>query len=100
MISVLANLFLLVTKIQMQSDKSTGLRHETQAFSLRSRLGATRPIHHVSRQYYAVLEGSMALWLLPFVGFSALVLFVLSLLVVEYQDQRARRFDGAKRLRF
>ena len=42
----------------------------------------------------------MVLWLLPFVGFSALVLFVLSLLVVEYQDQRVRRFDGAKRLRF
>jgi hypothetical protein len=42
----------------------------------------------------------MALWLLPFVGFSALVLFVLSLLVVEYQDQGVRRFDGAKALRF
>ncbi|MEE2753445.1 MAG: hypothetical protein VX910_05640 [Candidatus Latescibacterota bacterium] len=42
----------------------------------------------------------MVLWLLPFVGFSALVLFVLSLLVVEYQDQRVRRFNVAKRLRF
>ena len=39
----------------------------------------------------------MAFWLLPFVGFSALVL---SLLVVEYQDQRVRRFNGAKKLRF
>lgn len=42
----------------------------------------------------------MAFWLVPFVAFSALVLFVLSLLVVEYQEQCVRRFDGARRLRF
>jgi hypothetical protein len=42
----------------------------------------------------------MLLWLIPFVAFSALVLFVLSLLVVEYQEQRVRRYDGARRLRF
>jgi hypothetical protein len=42
----------------------------------------------------------VAFWLVPFVAFSALVLFVLSLLVVEYQEQRVKRFDGARRLRF
>jgi len=42
----------------------------------------------------------VAFWLVPFVAFSALVLFVLSLLVVEYQEQCVRRFYGARRLRF
>jgi hypothetical protein len=36
----------------------------------------------------------MGLWLLPFIGFAALVLGALSLVVVEYQDQKVRRFEA------
>jgi hypothetical protein len=36
----------------------------------------------------------MGFWVIPFIGFAAFVLGVLSLLVVEYQDQKVRRFEG------
>jgi hypothetical protein len=36
----------------------------------------------------------MGFWLIPFVGISILVLGGLSLVVVEYQDQKVRRFEG------
>lgn len=39
-------------------------------------------------------EMHMGLWLIPFVGLSVLVLGGLSLVVVEYQDQKVRRFEG------
>lgn len=36
----------------------------------------------------------MGLWIIPFIGVSIVVLGVLSLVVVEYQDQKSRRFDS------
>ena len=36
----------------------------------------------------------MGFWIIPFVGLSALILGGLSLFVVEYQDQKTRRFEG------
>jgi hypothetical protein len=44
-------------------------------------------------------EIQMGLWLIPFVGISILVLGGLSLVVVEYQDQKARRFEGFRNLK-
>jgi len=41
----------------------------------------------------------MGYWVIPFVGLSLFVIGALSLVVVEYQDQRARRFDGLKSIR-
>ena len=41
----------------------------------------------------------MGFWVIPFVGFALLVLGVLSLVVVEYQDQKARRFDSFRGIR-
>ena len=38
-------------------------------------------------------------WLIPFTLISVVTLFVLSLIVVEYQEQRIRRFDVSRRLR-
>jgi len=41
----------------------------------------------------------MGFWLIPFVGVSIVVLGVLSMVVVEYQDQKSRRFESFKSLR-
>ena len=41
----------------------------------------------------------MGFWLIPFVGISMVVLGILSLVVVEYQDQKARQFDVSRDLR-
>ena len=41
----------------------------------------------------------MGFWFIPFIGVSILVLGVLSMVVVEYQDQKSRRFDSFKSLR-
>ena len=39
----------------------------------------------------------MGFWLIPFAGISILILGALSLVVVEYQDQKVRRFEGLRR---
>ncbi len=44
-------------------------------------------------------DQSMGFWVIPFVGVSLLVLGGLSLVVVEYQDQKVRRFDSFRQLR-
>ncbi len=41
----------------------------------------------------------MEFWMIPFIVVSLLILFVLSLVVVEYQEQRIRRYDASRRLR-
>lgn len=41
----------------------------------------------------------MGFWLIPFAGIAVVVLGVLSLVVVEYQDQKTRRFEGFHGLR-
>lgn len=41
----------------------------------------------------------MGFWFIPFVGISMVVLGILSLVVVEYQDQKARQFDASRDLR-
>jgi len=41
----------------------------------------------------------MGFWFIPFIGVSILVLGVLSMVVLEYQDQKSRRFDSFKSLR-
>ena len=41
----------------------------------------------------------MGFWLIPFLGLACFVLGVLSLVVVEYQDQKIRRFDGYRWMR-
>jgi hypothetical protein len=41
----------------------------------------------------------MEFWMIPFVAVSILILFLLSLVVVEYQEQRTRRYDASRRLR-
>ena len=41
----------------------------------------------------------MGFWLIPFIGIALVVLGVLSMVVVEYQDQKARRFEGLRQLR-
>lgn len=40
----------------------------------------------------------MTFWMIPFGGAVFFVLFVLSLVVVEYQDQRIRKYDAFRRL--
>ncbi len=39
----------------------------------------------------------MAFWVIPFAGFALFVLGGLSLMVVEYQDQKVRRFEEFRR---
>ncbi len=41
----------------------------------------------------------MEFWVIPFIGIALFVIGVLSLVVVEYQDQKVRRFDGFRHLR-
>ena len=41
----------------------------------------------------------MEFWMIPFVAVSILILFLLSLVVVEYQEQRTRRYGASRRLR-
>ncbi|MDP6042723.1 MAG: hypothetical protein QGG64_29505 [Candidatus Latescibacteria bacterium] len=41
----------------------------------------------------------MGFWFIPFLGVSIVVLGVLSMVVVEYQDQKSRRFDSFRSLR-
>tara|TARA_Y100000588_G_scaffold92967_1_gene100510 strand:+ start:3021 stop:3155 length:135 start_codon:yes stop_codon:yes gene_type:complete len=41
----------------------------------------------------------MEFWMIPFVAVSVLILFLLSLVVVEYQEQRIRRYDVSRQLR-
>ena len=41
----------------------------------------------------------MEFWMIPFVAVSILILFLLSLVVVESQEQRTRRYDASRRLR-
>jgi len=41
----------------------------------------------------------MGFWLVPFIGVALVVLGGLSMVVVEYQDQKSRRFDGFRGLR-
>ena len=41
----------------------------------------------------------MGFWFIPFIGVSIVVLGILSMVVVEYQDQKSRRFDSFKSLR-
>jgi len=41
----------------------------------------------------------MGFWLIPFVGIALVVLGVLSMIVVEYQDQKSRRFEALRQFR-
>ncbi len=41
----------------------------------------------------------MGFWVIPFIGVALVVLGILSMVVVEYQDQKARRFEGFRQLR-
>ena len=41
----------------------------------------------------------MGFWVIPFVGVALFVLGALSLVVVEYQDQKVRRFDSFRWMR-
>ena len=41
----------------------------------------------------------MGFWFIPFLGFALVVLGILSMIVVEYQDQKSRRFEGLRQLR-
>ena len=41
----------------------------------------------------------MGFWVIPFIGLSILILGGLSLVVVEYQDQKARRFEAFRDMR-
>jgi len=41
----------------------------------------------------------MGLWLIPFVGVALVILGILSMVVVEYQAQKTRRFEGLRHLR-
>ena len=41
----------------------------------------------------------MGFWLIPFIALALVVLGGLSLVVVEYQDQKVRRFEGFRHLR-
>lgn len=41
----------------------------------------------------------MGFWIIPFMGVSLVVLGILSMIVVEYQDQKSRRFEGLSQLR-
>jgi hypothetical protein len=41
----------------------------------------------------------MGFWFIPFLGVSLVVLGVLSMVVVEYQDQKSRRFEGLRHMR-
>tara|TARA_B100000315_G_C14194166_1_gene414689 strand:+ start:47 stop:172 length:126 start_codon:yes stop_codon:yes gene_type:complete len=41
----------------------------------------------------------MGFWLIPFIGLAAVVLGGLSLVVVEYQDQKVRRFETFRQIR-
>ena len=44
-------------------------------------------------------DDPMEFWMIPFVAVSVLILFLLSLVVVEYQEQRIRRYNASRRLR-
>jgi len=41
----------------------------------------------------------MGFWVIPFIGLALLILGALSLVVVEYQEQKTRRFDGIRWMR-
>jgi hypothetical protein len=41
----------------------------------------------------------MGFWIIPFMGVALVVLGVLSMIVVEYQDQKSRQFEGLRQLR-
>jgi hypothetical protein len=41
----------------------------------------------------------MGFWIIPFLGVSLVVLGILSMIVVEYQDQKSRRFEALRQLR-
>jgi len=41
----------------------------------------------------------MGFWLFPFIGISMVILGLLSMVVVEYQDQKSKRFDRLRDLR-
>ena len=41
----------------------------------------------------------MEFWVIPFIGIALFVIGVLSVVVVEYQDQKVRRFDGFRHMR-
>jgi len=41
----------------------------------------------------------MGFWIIPFLGISLVVLGILSMIVVEYQDQKSRRFEALHQLR-
>jgi hypothetical protein len=38
----------------------------------------------------------MGFWIIPFLGVSLVVLGILSMIVVEYQDQKSRRFEALR----
>lgn len=40
----------------------------------------------------------MAYWFIPFAAISMIILGVLSVVVVEYHDQKSRRFDRLRNL--
>ena len=56
------------------------------------------PIDYYRGRFKATIcsrEGEvMGLWIIPFIGVSIFALGILSLVVVEYQDQKSRRFDS------
>ncbi|MDP6777972.1 MAG: hypothetical protein QGI83_14535 [Candidatus Latescibacteria bacterium] len=41
----------------------------------------------------------MGLWVIPFIGVSVFVLGALSVVVVEYHDQKTRRFESFRQMR-
>ena len=99
MIVVLANRILLVP-LNSSSERIiySGAPPDTSIFC-NSRLGILEPILGIIAAFPNTWRSALVLWLVPFIAFSILVLFVLSLLVVEYQEQRVKQFDGARRLR-
>jgi len=44
------------------------------------------------------IEVNMGFWVIPFLGVALLILGGLSLVVVEYQDQKSRRFEDFKQI--
>ena len=61
------------------------------------------PINYTGEIYISNIafnrrDHCMGFWVIPFVGVSLVVLGVLSFVVVEYQDQKARRFESFRQI--
>lgn len=55
------------------------------------------PIYDKKAYYFEILleRGiDMGYWVIPFIGLTIFILCALSLIVVEYQDQKARQFKN------